>query len=533
MRLWIHSPRGSLVLTTVVIVAVAFVYTVWLSSRVGFNMDELVVYQALGCAWHSCAELWSRGAEPCRQFDLAPLHWLTPQPVYLPLRSYPYLGSLQGLFYLPLYLLWKSPYSARLFGVLLLGAQSFLISKVFGPPVLLVGAILLLFMPYAFQHFMDTGELSLCTTSVFLLAFLHKRWLAALIAERRRSWVIATAIGLINLCILLFRLNNVAYMPAFILAQIAFLYAFGVKTAWNVRKRTFITQLSWMVTLFLLGAFVWFTSIDRSQVPLYRYLLEPLSGATSTPSSVLASPWRHFVDDLSGYIVHPLTAAHIAHRIEPTFQRQGIELIGIVCLALISGWFLSTRKEYRVLSVGCVVAFLVGVVSISAVSKSWAMHHIIPVFPLLLIALFSQVSSRGLNRFQLILLLCFAAINVRLYAQLLTLPHLDSRFDPGIVALNEELNNRFAGSHIMVIGSWGLYYPKLLYGPAEQCLIWVRPSHASELQAAQRLKAEIKKPLLFIVDGPQPPSYWSSLVSDVEQVPTTTQMDTWTVWREK
>jgi hypothetical protein len=417
--------------------------------------------------------------------------------------------------------------------VLLLGAQGVLINKVFGVPALLVSAILLLFMPYALQHFMDTGQVSLSTTAIFLLAFLHKRWVSALVAGRGRSWVLATAIGLINLCIVLFRLNNVAYMPGFILAQIAFLSAFGLKTAWNLHTRTCITQLSWMVTLLLLGAFVWFTSIDRSHVPLYRYLLEPLSGGTAAPSSVLASPWRHFVDDLSGYIVHPLTAAHIAHRIEPVFQGEGIALIGIACLALISGWFFSARKEYRLLSVGCVVAFIVGLVSISAVSKSWAMHHLIPVYPLLLIAIFSQVGPRGASRFQLILLLCFAAINVKLYAQLITLRHLDSRFDPGIVALNEELNSRFGGSHVMVIGSWGLYYPKLVYGPAEQCLIWVRPSHASELQAAQRLKAEVKKPILFIVDGPQPPSYWNSLVSDVEQVPTTTKMDAWTVWREK
>lgn len=520
-------------LTTGVIVVVAFVYTVWLSSRVGFHMDELLVYQTLGCAWHSCAELWNRGAEPCGQFDLAPLHWLTPQPVYLPLRSYPYVGSLQGLFYLPLYLLWKSPYSARLFGVLLLGVQSVLISKVFGHSALLVWAILLLFMPYAFQHFVDTGQGSLCTTAVFLLAFLHKRWLSALIAERRHSWLIATAIGLINLCIILFRLNNVAYMPAFILAQMVFVSAFGLKAAWEVRRRTLMIQMSWMATLFLLGAFIWFTSIDRFQVPLYRYLFDPLSGATTTPSAVLASPWRHFVEDLSGYIVHPLTAAHVAHKIEPLGHGEGIGLIGVSCLLVLSGWFLGVRKEYRMLSVGCVAAFVLGIASVSAVSKSWAMHHLVPVFPFLLIAILSQVGPRRVSRPQLFLLLCFAAINIRLYHQLIHLRPTDSRFDPGIVALNEELNERFAASHIMVIGSWGMYYPKLVYGPAEQCLIWVRPSHESELEAAQRLKAEVHKPLLFIVDGPQPPSYWRSLVGDVEQVPTTTKMDTWTIWREK
>jgi hypothetical protein len=33
-----------------------------------------------------------------------------------------------------------------------------------------------------------------------------------------------------------------------------------------VRKRRFLTQLSWMVSVFLLGAFVWVTSVDRPEV---------------------------------------------------------------------------------------------------------------------------------------------------------------------------------------------------------------------------------------------------------------------------
>ena len=495
-------------------------------------MDEILVYQALGCALHPCADIWNRGHEACRQFDVAPLSWLTSEPIFLPLRSYPYVGSLQGLFYLPLYLLWNSPHSARFFGVLLVGVQSVLISKTFGQPVLVVLGVMLLFMPYTLQHLIDTGQLSLCTTAIFLLVYLYKCWISALIADRWRSWLIVTMIGLINVAILLFRLNNVAYMPAFFLTQLMSMGAFEVRTAWRTKRLILSTQVALMVTIFLTGAFVWFTSVDRNNVPLYSAVLDPMGGATSDATALLLSSWRHFANDLSQYLLFPIRAAHVAHGIPFASQIEGIALIVTLLLLFVFGWFFPPRSTSRFFSVGCLLAFWLGVAGISGVPRSWAMHHLIPAFPMLILGLFSLIGVFRLRWFQTLLLGSFAVINITLYRQLMELRPADFRFDPRLIPLTAEVSERFGSSHSIVFAFWGTYYPQLLYGPSDECLVWAYPYDPAAVAAAERLRGVVNKPVLFITDGGEPPAYWRSLAGGVERVQTATEVGGWTLWRE-
>ena len=495
-------------------------------------MDEFLVYHALACSTQPFSSLWNRGREACGAYDLALLPSLTIEPIFLPLRTYPYVGSLQGLLYSPLYLLWKSPYSARFFGIFLIGVQSILICRVFGQSLPVVLTVLLLFMPYVLQHLLDVGQLSLCTTAIFLLALLHKRWIAELLSNRRRAWCIATLIGITNVAILLFRLNNVAYFPAYLLMQVMCLGSFGLRTVWRLRRGTLVRQGAWMLGVFIVGAFFWFSAIDRGGAPLYKAILDTASGTTSRQSAFLMKAWNHFQHDLSRYLLNPLLAAHVEHDVNVDSYAEGIGLLVVLEVLFISSWLQPRGGRHRLFGISCILAFVVGLASISSVSRSWGMHHLIPVFPLLILAVFSHIPRRGVGGIQIFLLLCFAIINLRLYYLLAHLNPLNQEFDRRLIDLNEEINQKFAKSHFMIVGSWGVYYTKLVYGPAEQSLIYADVGDAGAIAAAKRADAAAKKPALFIIEGRPPAQYWSNFAEQIEEVQTETKVGSWRLWRE-
>ena len=160
------------------------------------------------------------------------------------------------------------------------------------------------------------------------------------------------------------------------------------------------------------------------------------------------------------------------------------------------------------------------------------MHHLIPVFPLLILAVFSHIPRRGVGGIQIFLLLCFAIINLRLYYLLAHLNPLNQEFDRRLIDLNEEINQKFAKSHFMIVGSWGVYYTKLVYGPAEQSLIYADVGDAGAIAAAKRADAAAKKPALFIIEGRPPAQYWSNFAEQIEEVQTETKVGSWRLWRE-
>ena len=520
-------------MTLLGIVFFTLLLTILLADRTSVTMDEFLVYHALACKTQPFNDVWNGGREPCRGFDLAPFSWLTTERIYLPARSYGYVGSLQGLFYLPLYLIWKHPYSAKFFGVFLIGVQAALISSVFSHSVWLVLGVLLLFMPYVFQHFADVGQLSLTTTSVFLLVFLCKRWIADLVASRRRAWFIVTAIGLLNFVILLFRVNNVAYMPTYLTIQALCVWFFGLKMVWEFRRQAFILQSVWAAFIFLCGSFIWFTAVDRWGNPLYTSFLNP-SDRVATGGGIWLSIsviWKHFEVALAQYLIRPLLSAHVEHAINFDSPLEGIELWIIIGLILIISWFFAPVRRFRLFSFLCLLIFAGGIFSISAVSRSWGMHHLIPVYPILLIAIFSTLPPR-IGPAIGCLLAAFALVNIRLYALLSQLDPLAHEFDGRLIALNDEINERFAKSHLIIVGSWGIYYTKLVYGPRDQSVIWADTWDSSAIQAAKRADQAAGKPALFVLRGEPPEEYWKNFARAIERVDTKVQIADWSLWRE-
>src|SRR3989344_4864082 len=157
--------HGGVALALGVIIVTVF------SQFAPFNMDEFIHYHQIICKHYPMSAV-NIYREYCGAYDLNFLG----TGFIVPLRSFGYTGSLPALYYYPLFLLWKSPLSARLLGYLFLLAQAGILSVLFRVSLWYTLTSLLLFFPYFFQHMVDTGPVGFHATSVFLLYFLFQKW---------------------------------------------------------------------------------------------------------------------------------------------------------------------------------------------------------------------------------------------------------------------------------------------------------------------------------------------------------------------
>ena len=113
-------------LSAVSILLIGIVISVIFSQFVPFHMDEFTHYRQILCFHYKYNSLNTfRGG--CYEFDLNFLN----TGVFLPLRSTAYMGSLHSILYYPLFLVWKSPISARFLGIVFLLIQALILSKIF------------------------------------------------------------------------------------------------------------------------------------------------------------------------------------------------------------------------------------------------------------------------------------------------------------------------------------------------------------------------------------------------------------------
>jgi hypothetical protein len=220
------------------IVSVGVAYSIALSTFLPFTMDEFLVHIPISCALHPLNQL-HRAREHCGFYDLAPLPAvLGDAKVYLPLRAYSYVGTLNALLYLPLFVAWPSPYSARALGILMIGIQSIVLSKLFGQNWRTIFFLLVCFAPYAIQHSVDTGQLAGFTTGITLLLWLTRRWVVAWKEPGSRGYALAIAQGLLLFSFIWARINNLIFLPSILSMQIMASYL-------SVRRYGVDLRLSW------------------------------------------------------------------------------------------------------------------------------------------------------------------------------------------------------------------------------------------------------------------------------------------------
>lgn len=480
--------------TLLVIAAGALAYTLLLSAHLHVTMDEFLAYHPIACALQECNAEWNRMTDRCGGYDLAPLPWLFREPAYLPLRAYWYVGSVQSLLYFPLYLAWPSPHSARFFGMLMLGLQSILLGALFSLRPLVIGAFLFAFFPYAFQHLVDTGQLSVTLTVLLLQLYLARGWTRALATGSSRAWWYAGLSGFLYFVIVWIRPNNVLYLAPFGVLHLYSLWSDMRSPAWIAGGRKLAGQCALMAFVFVTGVGILATAIDRSGRPYYELFLR----MNGEPTAIDLSPFSvfpEFEERFSRYLLNPLSAAHVIARVSGQATPQGVALIALTLVFLGTAWSKGWRREYRSFSILCFALFLGTLPLVSLLKNAWAMHHLIPAFPFLILAILSQIPRHGTPWALRGAAALFLLVNASLYREVARAGMPGPNHARALIAFNDELNRRFAETHIFMPLDWGIYFLKLVYGPRNQCMAWPDNLDDPRVRAIYR---SVGRPVVFL-----------------------------------
>ena len=138
-------------------------------------------------------------------------------------------------------------------------------------------------------------------------------------------------------------------------------------------------------------------------------------------------------------------------------------------------------------------------------NRSWAMHHVILSYPFFIIATaaaWHRIKSKGPGfgrRMGTAILLLIVCLNLICYPKLFWLKPVYWGHSPGFAQLNRVLNQQFASRYIIINIDWGFYFLKVLYGPRDQGVFYVRSiDEPGVLQDIIRIARRHQRHLLFI-----------------------------------
>lgn len=456
-------------------------------------MDEFASFHALACLNYPLNSL-NTFRESCTGYDLAPIPNL-----YLPLRSYHYEGSVSGLIYFPLFKLWPSPYSGRLLGMLMLLFQAYCLRKLFNTNLTLTFLLLLYFMPYVFQHIVDYGAAAINVTSVYLICLLIRKWIVLIPQENRRSWLAAMGIGLLMFLGVWIKLTYFFIIPA--LSIMALYHVFSNRPILDFAKhrKKLFKDLMLLALSFAVPTFILLNAFDRSNHRYYEWIVNsPVAGFSDHETL-----WNHFIF-LSKNLTNPLQTAQYLFRIGETATPAGILYLIDMLLILSFGCIvLLIKRENWHFPLIHTILFALSLLLVSYSLQSWGMHHLIYGYPFLILGLF-HVGSK-LYRSGVIggLLLCFILLNASFYFELAKLDQRpDSRggiHHPSLVRLNETLNQRLGDKYVFVCIDWGMYFMKSLYGPKNQCVLYIEPLDSLDhIHGIKNVLRKTKRKVAFI-----------------------------------
>jgi hypothetical protein len=176
-----------------VVAGAALVTLAALSPRVlPYNMDEFVHYHALGCATAPLGRDLPSFRDGCGLYDLR----VPFTQVWLPLRSYYYIGSFPAAVFAPLWLVLGDPVAARVQGALFLFAFVLLAARLLrvrAPLVLLAG---LVFPVFTLAFVVDEGPVGLSAVLLLVALLAVRRSLAAGSSTGATAWAVAAGLAI-------------------------------------------------------------------------------------------------------------------------------------------------------------------------------------------------------------------------------------------------------------------------------------------------------------------------------------------------
>ncbi|MDD5556358.1 MAG: hypothetical protein PHN82_03805 [bacterium] len=404
---------------------------------------------------------------------------------YLPLRSYSYVGSITSWLYYPLFIIWPSPHSIRLLGVIALGIEAVIVGRLCGYGTFKTFLFMLLFMPYSNQHVIDSGPSAWQIVCILLIIAMTGKWVDALAAGRARalryilSSVLLVAMGIwIKLSFLFF----LPIIPLFVLYHIA-----RDRTAMarpSVQRR-FLAHATGaiLVTGVLVGVLL--NARVRMGDKRYYEISEIILRDWVEHHQTDYTPWNQFVY-ISRYFTNPLQSANMYFRIERT-----VSLSGVLLLACIVSWLgcgtvvLRRRREPIGFIAVNMVAILLYVLVVAFAPAAVHMHHLVPGYPFIILPMVYVLARSKGNPMVAALLAAFIALNLWQFFKFNRLApggwedEQAMALVPRFGALNRALNS-YSGRYVFVHTDWGFYHLKTLYGPRDQCNVAAWPLDSEE-----------------------------------------------------
>lgn len=506
------------------IIAIALVYAV--SYFVPFSMDEFYQYHTIASIFYPL-NVMNVFLERPSQYDLAPC-----MDIYLPLRSFHYTGSITSLIYYPLFLIWRSPYSARFLGLIMLAIQAVMIYKIFNIRPIRAFLGLVLFMPYAFQHIVDTGPVSFQTTSVFLLYYLLIIWFNDLKNGVNR-YLIPSLAGVLIFLNIWVKLTYFFMLPAICLLMLAFfIRENAVITKDTAVFRRFLKHLSCLILSASIPAWALLNSTDRTY---HKYADQLLRSDGSAPMSAF-SYIKHILDMIS-FSMNPMKTAHRIFNITEFATVKGLLLAAAAVLFFFAAFRIMRKKKidrsFAAINL-CLFAFTY--VFFTFHVKTWAMHHIVLCYPFLIMAACYSISLINWNKLLASAFVLFLSVNLWLYASVAFMKPMPSEH-PSKIKMNEFLaNHKLASKYVYVIVDWGFYYIQALYGDKDQCVVYINPFNRTDnVNMLRMVLAEVNRKSLFILrlESESDLDLIKASFPDLVDMPMGFDTGDWRIWYEK
>ena len=514
-------------------------FVVIFSKVIPYCMDEFGGYHTIMCHHYPFNKI-NTYRESCNAYDLK----LFNTNIVLPLRVGQYIGSFPCLYYYPLFLLWKSPVSARFLGIIFIFLQAIILGYTFRLNKLSVFFALLLFFPYLLQHLIDTGQIGYQITSIFFLYFLINRWCTTL---ELRYPICASVVLFLGIWT---KLSYFWYAPGILMLFL--LQVWENKETIFQKKNTLLFFGQLFVSLITLGGLlsILFLSTSPSN-PNEKYINVPLSYGTYSIKELLSTAWQR--SKILGLLLNPYAAVERIYDFELPSANLLCYVYDILIylsipIALFILWKKSSASKYRLIAPTVMyAAFLLTVVMILRTQASRHMHHAILSFPFLILSAillikyilqFVQVHNNLILPKILLIrwFIFFVMLNTFFFSTFWWSP-VPPVQDASRNEINKFLNNStLAKNYFYVVIDWGMYYYQALYGPKEQSVIYMEPLDSQDLiDQLKNLKATYKRKLLFIYNSRTPESNMDLIHSSflVERCKTINENLVWQILIEK
>ena len=514
--------KGAFLWAVAALLTAAAVFGIF-ARCVPLNMDEFVSYQTL-VALHFPHSVENVFCSTNASFYLRVLNRVT-----LPLLTYDYIGSLSAFLYSPLFLVWPSPLSARLAGILALFLQALVLGRMFRLRTAAVFCCLLLFVPYSFVHIADTGPVAFQTTSVFLVCFWLQQWVLSRDARRRSALMVAAGLTIAAGC-------WVKPTYFFVSASLAVTALVAFFVAFRRRPDERLRRTAEYLLLFVCAAVPAALIYEARHLNGDPYL--PVITGNFVPAQVRFADWgQRLRDNVLHFLFNPLDPALSCFDTVPALPVWK-PLLWLASAVLLLGCVLrrglGARHRREMLLNYALAGVALALVATNVYAKS--MHHAVLAYPFALLAVARGLQLQRQRRFLRIVLV----LTVGLYGALfLRFPgmyeqaRLASSSKAYAADLHAQLNRTVAADSVIACTDWGIYFIQALYGPRSQVVLFLcSPDDLTQLDRAAAIARRLQRPLVVVglTGSPRLRAWEHAHPAAVQEQPVTEPNTPWRTW---